>query len=389
MNDNTYSKKPFINISVIGVGGAGNNAIENIPKDQFLGINFLFANTDKQVLERFEPNKCIFLRSDEKLNNGLGAGANPLLGKIAAQNSIEEIKNALKDTRLLIITAGLGGGTGTGASPVIAKIAKDMEILTVAIVTNPFSFEGPKRKNNADIGLEELKQNVDSIVIVSNDKLLNNYPNIAIMDAFKLTNNVLKNCIKSFTDLMLKSSIINLDFADLSSIIKNKGEAYIGFGRGFGKNKIEKAIDAAINSKIIETSIKGLNNAIINIIADPTVSIQQTNEVIEKFKQKSGENIDVIFGFDVNQNLQNEIQISIIATFNKNRQNVKENNNCGIDIKKTQDKLVRIGNTLELELTGEKSYNTTNELFENNKNKDDENIFIEFDDDDDIPFFLK
>lgn len=389
MND---SKNPFINITVIGVGGAGNNTLENIPKEKFAGVNFLFANTDKQVLDKFNKNQCIFLNVGDSFNDGLGSGADPQIGKLATQNSNKEIEQALKNTRLLIITAGLGGGTGTGGSPVIANIAKKMGILTIAIVTTPFSFEGPKRKSNADLGLKELQKNVDAFVVVSNDKLLNNYPDVPLEDAFQLTNNVLKNCIKSFTDLILKSSTINLDFADLSSIIKGKGEIYIGFGKGVGNTKVAKAIDSALNSKIIEKSIKGANNAIINIVADPTISINQTNQIIEQFKEKSVGELDVIFGLNIDQNLRNEIQISIIATFNSNK-NDELNNNDEIDDKKTQETLLKIGNTLELEISSGQTNNFVQEEEKNINHQIDneEEVFIKFDDneDDDIPFFLK
>ena len=398
------TKKTIVNISVIGVGGAGNNTLENIPKDKFPGIKFVYANTDKQVLEKYDPEFPLELNIGDE-NDGLGAGADPKIGKFAAQNSIDEIRKILSRTRLLILTAGLGGGTGTGATPVIAKLAREMGILTIAIVTTPFSIEGTKRINNAQLGLEELKNNVDAYVVVSNDKLLNYYPDVAMIDAFQLVNNVLKNCIKAFTDLMLKTSLINLDFADLTATIKDKGEAYIGFGMGVGQNKEIKAIESALNSKIIDTSIKGANNIIINIIADPSVSINQATKIIEAFKQKINNEADIIFGFDVDQNLKNEIQIAIIATKNKEINDQKEQisntnnplNEQLLDINDEQlhETLIKIGNTLELELSGKQpivndNYLETEDLSFLTNEQEDENIFIEVDEnDDDIPFFLK
>lgn len=391
-------KKTIINISVMGVGGAGNNTLENIPKEKFPGIKFIYANTDKQVLEKYNPQHVLNLNVGD-INDGLGAGADPKMGKFAAQNSLEAIKYALSETRLLILTAGLGGGTGTGATPVIAKVAKEMGILTVAIVTTPFSLEGPKRKANALSGLEELKTNVDAYVVVSNDKLLNHYPDVAMVDAFQLANNVLKNCIKAFTDLMVKTALINLDFADLTTTIKDKGEAYIGFGMGIGKNKDTKAIDAVLNSKIIETSIKGANNIIINIVADASVSILQATQIVEIFKQRINQEADIIFGFDVDMNLRNEIQIAVIATTNKNlvADFVAQEPTPGLtDDAKTQETLIKIGNTLELEFSGsqpvinDEASEPTEPLHLINAEEDEENIFIEVDEsDDDIPFFLK
>ena len=389
-------KKTIINISVIGVGGAGNNALENIPKDKFPGIKFIYANTDKQVLEKFDPEFPLELNVGNE-NDGLGAGGDPKVGKIAAQNSLDEIRYALSKTRLLILTAGLGGGTGTGATPVIAKLAKEMGILTVAIVTTPFSLEGSKRIKNAEDGLEELKNSVDAYIVVSNNKLLNNYPNIRIADAFQLADNVIKNCIKTFTDLLLKTSRINLDFSDLTTTIKDKGEIYIGFGMGVGQNKEIKAIESVLNSKILDAPIKGANNIIVNIVADSSVA--DMANIVETLKEKINPDADVLLGFESDPNLRNEIQIAVIATANKsinqNLENFEKKQEQELQDDKLHETLIKIGNTLELELSGKQpmvndDHLDVDELSFLNEEQDEENIFIEVDEnDDDIPFFLK
>jgi cell division protein FtsZ len=219
------TKAPLVDIKVIGVGGCGNNSVAKMISDDFDGVQFIFANTDKQSLDTIQSENTIYLGSE--INNGMGAGANPEIGKSAAIASEEQIRNKIIGSKLLIITAGMGGGTGTGASPIIAKIAKDMGILTIAIVTTPFSFEGKKRDVNSQSGIEELKKTVDSLIIVSNNKLLENYSDISFEDSFTMADKILKNTVQILTDIILKPSYINLDFADVCSVIKDKENAYI------------------------------------------------------------------------------------------------------------------------------------------------------------------
>lgn len=385
--------KPIMNISVIGIGDAGNKAVENISKENFQGIKLLYLNNNNELLSNKDKDSTIFLN----LKNEESTNKNWNIGKIAANDSINEIRQKLVDTKLLILTAGFGGNIGTGALPVVARTAKEMGILTIAIVTTPFSYEGTTKELNARVGLENLKGNADIVIVISNDRLINNYPDIAAIDAFKLVNNIVKNCVRTFVNLITKSSVINLSIIDIVNAIKDKGEAYIGFGSGVGRNKIMRAINGALNSKIIETSIKNSTNAILYIVGDPTVTMQQINEIITLFKQKvKNDQMNIVFGFDVNPNLRNEIQISIIATFDKTKAIENKLTNEQL-LHNSQELLIEIGNTLENELN---AY-TTGELdipkFDIEKmnyqydDKDQESFLIsnEEDAEDDIPFFLK
>lgn len=396
MSMTSNSNKPIIDISIIGVGDAGNLAIHSIPKDRFKQVKFFYANTNWESLAKYDKDSLIFLEnnSDSKKNG------DPIVGKLAANNSINEIKSKISNSQLLILTAGFGGGTGTGALPIISKIAREMGIITIAVITTPFSYEGSSKELVAREGISELKKNVDSLIIVSNNKLINNYPDIAAIDAFRLTNNILKNCVKTFIDLISLDSIINLSIADLISTIKDKGEAYIGFGKGVGRNKITRAVNGVLESKIIETSIKNATNAVLNIVGDTSVTMQQINEIINLLKAKSSNpKLNIVFSFNVDKNLRNEVQLSLIATFDNNS---KSNNSAKTNeeklIQNSQEILLKIGNTLENELSGY----TTGEFdlpnFEIEKSnyqsddKDQDDFIIsseKSEEDDDIPFFLK
>ncbi|MGL5643825.1 MAG: cell division protein FtsZ, partial [Metamycoplasmataceae bacterium] len=310
---NVKETTPIVNIKVIGVGGCGTNSVAKMISDDFEGVEFIFANTDKQALDVIESENIIHLESE--INNGMGAGANPEIGRNAALNSEEKIRNKIIGAKLVIITAGMGGGTGTGASPIIARIAKEMDILTIAIVTTPFCFEG--RDINSKKGIEELKKTVDSLIIVSNNKLLENYSEISFEDSFTMADKILKNTVQILTDIILKPSYINLDFADVCSIIKEKENAYIWQGRATGKNKAEKAVMKAINSNMLENSINDSTDAIVNITGGSDVSLKEVNFIMSKIKEQTNENINIIFGIRKDANIKNEIHVSIIATSGK------------------------------------------------------------------------
>ncbi|MGL5204912.1 MAG: cell division protein FtsZ, partial [Metamycoplasmataceae bacterium] len=296
-----------------------------------------------------------------------------------ALNSEEKIRNKLVGAKLVIITAGMGGGTGTGASPIIARIAKEMDILTIAIVTTPFSFEGRKRDTNSQKGIEELKGTVDSLIIVSNNKLLENYSDISFEDSFTMADKILKNTVQILTDIILKPSYINLDFADVCSIIKEKENAYIWQGRATGKNKAEKAVMKAIHSNMLENSINDSTDAIVNITGGSDISLKEANFIMSKIKEQTNENINIIFGIRKDENIKNEIQVSIIATSGKANYKYVGNNvvgSSGIYGRNLKQK-----NNNEIEFDQEFSQMNTNII--------DENFKITDEDDDEIPFFLK
>ncbi|MGL5590491.1 MAG: cell division protein FtsZ [Metamycoplasmataceae bacterium] len=373
---NVKETTPIVNIKVIGVGGCGTNSVAKMISDDFEGVEFIFANTDKQALDVIESENIIHLESE--INNGMGAGANPEIGRNAALNSEEKIRNKIIGAKLVIITAGMGGGTGTGASPIIARIAKEMDILTIAIVTTPFCFEG--RDINSKKGIEELKKTVDSLIIVSNNKLLENYSEISFEDSFTMADKILKNTVQILTDIILKPSYINLDFADVCSIIKEKENAYIWQGRATGKNKAEKAVMKAINSNMLENSINDSTDAIVNITGGSDVSLKEVNFIMSKIKEQTNENINIIFGIRKDANIKNEIHVSIIATSGK--ANYKSVDNEVDDLSDTlEGNFNSKNNNNEIEFDQEFSQMNTSII--------DETFKITDDDDDEIPFFLK
>ena len=368
-------ENPIIDITVIGVGGCGNNSVAKMINADFEGVQFILANTDKQALDIINSKNKLYLGSE--LNNGMGAGANPEIGMSAAISSDEQIRNKIIGTKLLIITAGMGGGTGTGASPIIAKIAKEMGILTIAIVTTPFSFEGNKRDINSQKGIKDLKKYVDSLIIVSNNKLLENYSDISFEDSFTVADKILKNTVQILTDIILKPSYINLDFADVCSIIKEKENAYIWQGRATGKNKAEKAVMKAVNSNILENSINDSTDAIVNITGGSDISLKEANFIMTKIKEQTNENINIIFGIRKDESMQNEIHVSIIATSGKASFKLLEPES---------------GKSLDMINHNLNQKNHDNEGFDQeflpkNINIEEDSFTIE--EDDEIPFFLK
>lgn len=376
MSNTKNQNNPIIDIRVLGVGGCGNNSITKMINNDFDGVKFIFANTDKQALDMIGSENNIYLGSE--INEGIGAGANPEIGKSAAISSKEQIRNKIVGCKLLIITAGMGGGTGTGASPIIAKIAKEMGIITIGIVTTPFSFEGRKRDVNSQKGIQELKKHVDSLIVVSNNKLLENYSEISFEDSFAMADKILKNTVQILTDIILKPSYINLDFADVCSVIKNKENAYIWQGRATGKDKVEKAVMKAVNSNILENKLSdSITDAIVNITGGNDVSLKDANFIITKIKEWTNDNVNIIFGIRKDENLKNEIQVSIIATSEK--RDFK-------DFDFNEDELSDF-------LNDEPKNNNNKELKSKTINKDstnqDDSFVVIEEDDDEIPFFLK
>lgn len=304
--------EPAAKIVVIGVGGAGNNAVNRMIDEEIANVEFYVANTDKQALSTSKAHNRIILGSE--ITGGLGAGGEPEIGKKAAEASTDDIREIVKDANMVFIAAGMGGGTGTGAAPVIAKIAKDCGALVVAIVTRPFTFEGKKRIVNSINGLNNLRDNVDSIIVVSNDKLLMSSGTSPIGSAFNESDEVLARSVKTVVNLILLPAVINLDFADVRNTLLNSGVALIGFGLGSGPNRSKDAAEAAINSPLLEVSISGARRAIVAVTCGPQVTLLEAHDTVNRLTEASGHDIDIKFGIAINDQLTDEILVSVIAS---------------------------------------------------------------------------
>lgn len=301
------------NIKVIGVGGAGNNAVNRMIEAGITSAYFVAVNTDQQVLNISKADKTITL--GRKITRGLGAGAKPEIGCAAAEESEQEIRDMLEGSNLVFITCGLGGGTGTGAAPVIAKIAKDMGILTVGVVTKPFAFEGRTRLINSEYGLQELRKVVDTLVIIPNDKLTKILKkDISLVDAFRYADDVLRQGIQGVSELIVKPSLINLDFADVSTIMKDKGLAHMGIGKGRGEYKTMEAVRQAVTSQLLETSIEGATGILINITGGRDLSLAEIYEAVDLVRDVVDSECNIIFGATIDENLKDEVQVTVIAT---------------------------------------------------------------------------
>ncbi len=339
-HDNTYESG--VNIKVIGVGGGGNNAVNRMIASNIKGVEFVAINTDRQALNR--SNASIRLVIGEKLTNGFGAGANPQIGARAAEESVEEIKGILQGTDMVFITAGMGGGTGTGAAPVVARIAREMGILTIGIVTKPFEFEQKRRMDQAVAGIAELSQYVDSLVVIPNDRLKQvSDTRITLMNAFEVADSVLSRGTKSISDLISVDAFINLDFADVSSIMKDAGYAHMGVGVATGKDKAEEAARAAISSPLLESSISGANGLLISITVSPDVGLEDVTVASSMIAGEADPGANVIWGVNFDTELEDEMRITIIATgFNK-KSNDPAGNVAPVDapVEKPVEKVVR------------------------------------------------
>jgi cell division protein FtsZ len=310
LNDK-FNQKP--NIKVIGVGGGGGSAINRMIENDVQGVEFVAMNTDAQVLKLSKAD--VRLQLGKMLTRGLGAGASPDIGRQAALESEDEIRDLLADTDMVFITAGMGGGTGTGAAPVIARIAREMGCLTIGIVTKPFGFEGRKRMSVAIQGLEELKPYVDTLIAIPNDKLLYIVDkNTPYLDAFREADNVLRQGVQGITEIIAVPGVVNVDFADVKTVMKDKGTALMGIGIAEGENRAVEAARAAIRSPLLETSINGATDAIVNITSGFDASLYEINEIIEEIQKSSTTDINVIYGSAINSDLHDEIIVTVIAT---------------------------------------------------------------------------
>ncbi len=302
-----------VTIKVIGVGGGGNNAVNRMIESGIRGVEFVSLNTDKQALmHSAAPRK---LQIGDKLTKGFGAGSNPEVGKKAAEETRSEISKLLEDTDMVFITAGMGGGTGTGAAPVVAEVAREREILTIGVVTRPFDFEGSKRRLQAEAGIEEMRGKVDALIVIPNERLkLVSDQKITFKNAFEIADNVLKQAIQSISELITMEGIVNLDFADVTAIMKNAGYAHMGTGTASGREKAEEAARIAIQSPLLETSIKGARGVILNITGSPDMTLEEVETAASMVKEAAHESAHIIFGASIDENLEDEFRITVIAT---------------------------------------------------------------------------
>ncbi len=302
-----------VQIKVIGVGGGGGNAVNRMIRSDVKGVEFISLNTDKHVLLHSQATHKIQI--GEKVTKGQGAGARPEIGQRAAEESKDVITDALKGTDMVFITAGMGGGTGTGAAPVIANIAKEMGILTIGVVTKPFAFEGKHRMEQAEIGIKELAKNVDSLVVIPNERLkFFSSEKITLANAFDAADDVLRQGVKSISELIQTAGFINLDFADVSAIMRDAGHAHMGVGRAQGKDKAEAAANAAISSPLLETTIDGAHGVIINFTSSPDIGLDEVEQAAEIISNAAHPDANVIWGVAFDDTLQDEIIITVIAT---------------------------------------------------------------------------
>ena len=307
----TNESESSAKIIVVGVGGAGNNAVNRMIDENISGVEFIGINTDSQALQLCKAPTA--LQIGEKLTKGLGAGAQPEVGEKAAEENIEELTQAIKGADMVFVTCGMGGGTGTGAAPVVAKISKDMGILTVGVVTKPFKFEARTRMTNAISGIEKLKENVDTLIVIPNDKLLEIVDRRTTMpDALKKADEVLHQAVAGITDLINVPGLINLDFADVKTVMINKGVAHIGIGTATGDDKAVEAVKQAVTSPLLETTIEGASHVIINISGD--ISLIEANEAASYVQELAGENANIIFGAMYDETATDSATITVIAT---------------------------------------------------------------------------
>ena len=302
-----------VDIKVIGVGGGGNNVVNRMVRTGTQGVDFIAINTDKQALSVSAATYKIQI--GEKLTNGQGAGSDPEVGRKSAEENRNQISKALEDADMVFITAGMGGGTGTGAAPIVADIAKELGILTVGVVTKPFRFEGMRRMKQAEGGIAELRNKVDSLVIIPNERLkLASDQKITMLNAFEIADDVLQQAVQSISDLIKNTGFINLDFADVSAVMKDAGRAHMGVGRAAGKNKAEEAAKMAISSPLLETSINGAKGVLINVTGSMDIGLEEVETAANLVQEAAHPEANIIFGAAFDENLEDELKVTVIAT---------------------------------------------------------------------------
>lgn len=360
-------------IKVIGLGGGGGNAVNRMVESGVKGVEFIAANTDLQVLNSSKAD--VKIQIGATLTDGLGAGAKPEVGKEAALESKKEIEDALAGADMVFITCGLGGGTGTGAAPIVAEIAQGLGALTVAIVTKPFSFEGKRRMDNALNGLEDLKKHVDTLIVIPNDRLREIIDKTTpMLEAFKEVDNVLRRGVQSISDLIAVVGLVNLDFADVKAVMEHSGHAIIGIGIGMGEDRAIEAAKQAVSSPLLETSISGATDAIINITGGVNLTLFEAEQAAEVVRAASGNDINTIFGSVINENLSDEVIVTVIAT--------------GFDRKEGEVKQPIFSNNQQTRRSSRDDNPYVVAMSENNDDDDDEGEVLD-DTDYDFPPFLR
>jgi len=299
-------------IKVVGVGGGGGNAINRMMACNIKSAEFIAINTDLQALNMSSAHRRIQIGN--KLTHGQGAGANPEVGQKAAEESSLAIQEAIKDADLVFVTAGMGGGTGTGAAPVVAQVAKEMGKLTVAVVTKPFSFEGKIRMDHAEIGIANLKKHVDTLIVIPNQRLMQVAPNLPLTESFRHADDILRQGVQGISDLIVTPALINLDFADVKTVMQNKGVAHMGIGRGQGDRRTVDAVKNAVLSPLLETSIEGASSVILNIMGSNDMTLEETNQAAELVREVVHPDAHIIFGADIRDTLNDEVLVTVIAT---------------------------------------------------------------------------
>ncbi len=347
-------------IKVFGIGGAGCNAVNRMVEEGVQGVEFWVCNTDVQSLNLSNCKNKIIL--GKETTKGLGAGSNPEIGKKAAEESQDEIKAAIDHADMVFIAAGMGGGTGTGAAPIFAKIAKDIGALTVGVVTKPFDFEGRRRIEQAAAGLENLKQYIDSMIIVSNNQLLTVTGSLSFQDSFREADNILRQGVQTITDLIAVPAFINLDFADIRAVMEGQGSALIGIGMAEGDNRAKEAAQKAIHSPLLEAQISGAKNAIVNITGGPAINLRDGAEAVNYIRESAGSDLNIIYGIAINEAIGESIIVTVIAT--------------GFDLPKTRKTQPVLNQPTEV-------------TFTKNENYVEDSVVIDESDDNDIPSFFR
>jgi cell division protein FtsZ len=300
-------------IKVVGVGGGGTNAVNRMVDAGLTGVEFVAVNTDAQALMMCDADHKIHIGS--KATRGLGAGADPAVGLAAAQESRDELKEALKGADMVFVTAGEGGGTGTGAAPIVAELARELEALTVGVVTKPFVFEGRKRSQQADLGIQNLRDRVDTLIVIENDRLLQVVEKrTSVVEAFRMADDVLRQGVQGITDLITVPGLVNLDFADVRTIMRDAGSALMGIGTAAGENRATEAARAAVSSPLLETSIEGATGILLNITGGPDIGLFEVNEAAEVVTSAADQNANVIFGAVIDDSLGDDLRVTVIAT---------------------------------------------------------------------------
>ena len=375
-----------VSIKVIGIGGGGGNAVNRMVTGGVSGVDFIAINTDKQVLNfSAAPVK---LQIGEKITRGRGAGSNPDVGRSAAEESMDEIRRLMEGAEMVFITAGMGGGTGTGAAPVVAGIAREMGILTVGIVTRPFSFEGMRRIKQAEEGIARLREKVDALLIIPNERLkLVSEQKITFQNAFEIADNVLRQAIQSISELITVPGLVNLDFADVETIMKNAGYAHMGVGRASGKSKAADAAKMAIQSPLLETSIDGARGVILNVTGSPDMGLEEVEEAAAMVRAAAHQDVHIIFGAAIDDTLDDEIRITVVATgFDENARNAKKLDDIFTSIKHSAEEKAQEPAPAAAPAVPEEKTETPASVLESIKLSEPEKPAAKQDEEDDDPF---